>query len=956
MDRRTFIKSGLVLTAGIPLLQGCEWSSNKNVRDELFELFRNPPATSKPFVRWWWHGNKLSAGEILRELDVMKEAGIGGVEINSIAFPDGLIQLYYMKQAGIRDVDINTYAHPGGDDLGIPSLTWLSPEWVEMVKVALKGAEERGLICDIIVGSGWPFGGEFLEPEERTQVLTRGEQIVKGPARLEFRTADLLKKLASGNEFASNELYAVCLAPSAMSVFTPPKTISFDKNTPTLVVDVPEGEHVLYTLARITGRSSVNYGTPGSGGPMLNHYSRQAVEKYLNHMSDRLFPAIRGLKGFRSLFCDSMELDANWCRDFPEEFKRRKGYDVTPYLPFILSRKSATALTGEAKEEVDRVRYDFLAVRVAIMHDCFLQPYMQWCHKLGVKARVQAYGRGFHPLDASLQVDIPECETWLIPTPSKKIDFARHPAYTHVNKYVASAAHFSGKKVVSCEEVTNCDLTFNATLEWVKMTGDQSNLSGVTHSMLHGFNYSPPEAPFPGWIRFGTFFSDRNPWWPYFKSWATYKARLSAVLQETDAFADIAVMHPLADMWTLHGLQEDPSIFAHFYPEYQYRVWEAIHQNGNSCDYISEHILQQSKSKNGFLTYNTRKYHTLILLEVESVEPETAEALAAFAAVGGRLIFVGKAPHRSPGWNDHKRRSEKVRQTIADMKQRHPSKLFTVEAPGDDMIAWFRGVRQQCGLEPYLHIESPDPYVSQIRHRTADRDFLFMVNYSDDRRITQNVRFAEAGDRKPFLWDAETGEKHPYPTVKDRTLTVDLPPATSQLIVFEKATAEGEITAIAAPPDEGVELDGKWDIRLEHINGHTAVRKQTALFNMADDPQTQSFAGHVYYTLDVDDAAGSHYLDLGKVHGVSEATVNGEPLGCKWYGRHLYRLPEHIANAGRKRIEVKVTTTAGNYLKSSPNNIIVHSSTVWQPRQPAGMIGPVRLLRSDKIDKIVVSD
>ena len=40
------------------------------------------------------------------------------------------------------------------------------------------------------------------------------------------------------------------------------------------------------------------------------------------------------------------------------------------------------------------------------------------------------------------------------------------------------------------------------------MTGDQSNLSGVTHSILHGFNYSPLEVPFPGWIMYGAFLNE----------------------------------------------------------------------------------------------------------------------------------------------------------------------------------------------------------------------------------------------------------------------------------------------------------------------------------------------------------------------------------------------------------------------------------------------------------------
>ncbi|MDR1336143.1 MAG: hypothetical protein LBK22_04855, partial [Tannerella sp.] len=561
----------------------------------------------------------------------------------------------------------------------------------------------------------------------------------------------------------------------------------------------------------------------------------------------------------------------------------------------------------------------------------------------GFKSRVQAYGREFHPLEASLEVDIPECETWLwFGDGAKNNDLSKSPSYTNVNKFVASAVRLSGKKIVSCEEITNTNAVFNATLERIKMVGDQSNLSGVTHSILHGFNYSPLETPFPGWIRYGTFFNERNPWWPFFNLWATYKARLSTVFQETDYFADIAVMHPLADMWTIHGPQRDPFPGLH-YPKYQYKVWEAIHQNGNSCDYISENILQQSKFEKGFLTYNTRKYHTILLIEVESIEPETAAALAAFAASGGRLIFVGKEPHQSPGWKDHKSRDEKVRQTMETMKQAHPSKLFTVEAPGgDDLIAWFKGIQQQCGLTPYLQIESPDPFVSQIRHRTKERDFFFIVNYSLDRQITTRIRFAEAGRRKPFLWDAETGEKYPYPSGKDRQLTVELYPATSQLIVFEKASAE-EGTAIAAPPAEGLEIK-EWNIHLEHINGQKETREQTALFDLAGDPQTQSFAGYVRYTREVDDAAVRQYLDLGRVYGVSEVKVNGETLGCKWYGRHLYRLPEHLTKNGHKTIEVIVTTTVGNYLKSSPDNATGQGWTRRQPWQPVGMTGPVRLL------------
>jgi hypothetical protein len=90
--------------------------------------------------------------------------------------------------------------------------------------------------------------------------------------------------------------------------------------------------------------------------------------------------------------------------------------------------------------------------------------------------------------------------------------------------------------------------------------------------------------------------------------------------------ANIAVLHPLADLASKYGFQRDP--FPNVsYPPYVHKVWEAIHQNGNGCDYVSEQVLQNATSSNGSLTYNTRSYQTLVLIEVETMHPETAKAI-----------------------------------------------------------------------------------------------------------------------------------------------------------------------------------------------------------------------------------------------------------------------------------------------------------------------------------------
>lgn len=934
MKRRSFLKSGLILSVGFPYLQSCNFvNKTDSETNNLYSLFMDPPVTSKPFVRWWWNGNRLEESEILHQLDVMKEGGIGGVEINSIAFPGE------------------------ADPMNIPSLQWLSPEWIDMVKVALKGAEERGLICDIIVGSGWPFGGEFLDQEERTQLLTLASRKVKGKGAVRWNVKEILAEASpvihSSYPGSTKEIYSACLAPLQMDQFVPAISVPVDKSAEVLEVDVPEGEYILYALVKVTGFQAVINGAPGAAGPVLNHYNKEAVSKFLNRMSDALFPSLEGLKGFRAMFCDSMELEgSNWCADLPDEFKARKGYDLVPYLPFILYKvghmgqaiegAATTQLTGEALENIARVRYDFQTVCMDVIRDRFLIPYTEWCNKHNVLSRVQPYGREFHPLEASMQVDIPECETWLWnPDSRKDLNFIKNPASSNVNKFVASAAHYTGKRLVSCEEITNTSMAFNATLERVKVAGDQSNLSGVTHSILHGFNYSPRRAEFPGWIRYGTYFSERNTWWPYFKLWSAYKARVSTVLQNSDFYADIAVMHPLADMWTKHGTQRDPFPSLH-YPPYQYKVWEAIHQNGNSCDYISESIIQKATSQDGYLQFNDRKYHTLILLKVESMLSETAKALENFTKNGGKVIFVEAEPSKSPGMHDYQTQGELVSQTIGRMKQASPKQIFSVDAPGEDVLGWFAGIQQRCGIEPYLKIDKPNPFVSQIRHQDKDKDIFFISNLSTDDSYSLRVAFPPT-KKAAWLWDTETGEKFRLTEEPDHVLALNLPPATSKMIVYEKS-AKGEVYP-ELPVDNGSPVAlADWDIEMLHMNGSASKPETKELKDWGADPATQSFAGKIVYRNKQSKKPGYHYLDLGQVYGVSEVTINGENLGTRWYGQHKYLIPENLLQADQLDIQISITTTTGNYLKSSKENRTAQAWTGGQDWQPTGMLGPVMLL------------
>ena len=949
ISRRRFLEIGTVTTISSPfLISGCTGNQKYAEQENtLFEQFQNPPMSARPFVRWWWNGDKLTQDEILRELDLLLEAGIGGVEINPIRFPDGC------------------------DPVGYESLEWLSPEWLQMLKVTLDGAHERGIICDIIVGSGWPFGGEFLEKDEQTQLLTFETIDLEGPGQYTFQLNELLEKADPGihskNEKVYREIEGIRLVNYDMQDFDPGSELLDQVQDGEITIEVPEGKHVLYYLVKLTGFQAVINGAPGAAGPVLNHYNKTAVEKYLNRMSDGLSQVMSSMGDhFRGMFCDSLEMEgANWYDDLPEEFERRRGYALTPYLPFVLFKighmgnpvdeEYGCKFSNQVVLDLQRVRYDFYITRMELFRERFIDTFNTWCHQHDVKSRIQAYGRGYHPIEASMDIDIPECETWLRETVGKELSDTgwEGRAYSEINKFVSSGARLSGNKLVSCEEITNTSMVFNATLETIKVAGDQSNLSGVTHSILHGFNYSPPEAPFPGWVQYGTFFNERNPWWPYLRLWTDYKARLSEVFMNAEPVADIAMLHPLADMWMKFGPQRDPFPVVK-YPPYQHNVWEAIQQNGFGCDYVSEKTLQESTYSDGHMGYNSRKYSVLILLEVETILPETAIALEKFAEAGGKIIFVEKAPYRGPEFKDSNAKDAQVKETIDNILLNHTDNAGIYPRPDEELILWFKNICERFDLRPYLEISNPDRFINQNYFKHNDLDIFFISNSSANESREIKFKFDIKG-KIPLLWNAETGDRSTMPyNSPDPYLKLHFEPAESKLIVFESpnkgnsSVSEVQLPFQSPERDDSslpLEVEGSWTLNLEHVDGSIESMELPELLDFLEDPRLKTFAGVAHYSkiLEVADPGNYSTIDLGEVVGVSELRINGKSLGIRWYGDHSYNLDKSL-NAGKNELNIKVTTVLGNYLKSLEDNPVSKRWIRRQKYRSQGLTGPVRLM------------
>ena len=53
--------------------------------DQLESRFLNPPTSVKPYVWWHWMGSNFSKEGITKDLEAMKESGIGGTTIFNLS-------------------------------------------------------------------------------------------------------------------------------------------------------------------------------------------------------------------------------------------------------------------------------------------------------------------------------------------------------------------------------------------------------------------------------------------------------------------------------------------------------------------------------------------------------------------------------------------------------------------------------------------------------------------------------------------------------------------------------------------------------------------------------------------------------------------------------------------------------------------------------------------------------
>ncbi len=396
--------------------------------DELRSGFADPPTGSAPMMRWWWFGPSVDRAEIDRELAVMADAGIGGVEV-AYVYP----------------------LSPDSDEFG-------SPEFLANLRYAAEAAHALGLRFDLTLGSGWSFGGPHISAEHAARKLAwERREISPGSATIPVVS-----------RWPGDELVAAYLGAGSLQE-TP------DELSPLPVVDgsieIPAGvgpRLVLLAYAQHTGQN-VKRAALGAEGPVLDHYSAAAARSHLRHVGDRLLEAVPAhLVG--SVFCDSLEVyGSDWTPDLLAEFESRRGYDPLPDLYLLVVDGPGAA----------RLRADYHRTLSELYEDHFVAVFQQWAAGHGLPFRIQSYGTPPAMISSYRRADLFEGEGW------GWTDLTQ-------TRWASSAAHLYGRDVVSSETWTWVHSpSYRATPLDLQGEAHEHLLAGINQFIGHGWPYSP---------------------------------------------------------------------------------------------------------------------------------------------------------------------------------------------------------------------------------------------------------------------------------------------------------------------------------------------------------------------------------------------------------------------------------------------------------------------------------
>jgi hypothetical protein len=864
--------------------------------------FENPPDDARIMMRWWWFGPGVTKAEIERELRAMKAGGMGGAEVQPV-YPMAL-------------EDPAT---------GFHNIRYLSDEFLDVLRFTSEKARELGLRLDLTLGSGWPFGGPHI-PVTQAAGMLRCDRVPVPAGASSVR----MPYLENGEK-----LLAVFVARGDAKQFAPTgiRQIPISKGDwQSLGAGGGAGEPrvVLFFISSRTGQM-VKRAAVGAEGYVLDHYDRSAIENHLKNAGDRLMQAF-GANPPYAVFSDSLEVFySDWTPNLLEEFRQRRGYDLTPYLP---------ALVGDIGSQTGAVRHDWGQTLYELADDNYLRPVTEWAHQHGTRFRSQTYGMPPVTMSSNALVDLPEGEgtAW------------RRSSATRT---ASSASHLYGRPVTSTETWTYLHSpVFRATPLDMKSQADLYFLQGSNQLIGHGWPYSPPEAGEPGWRFYAAaVFDDHNPWWIVMPEVTKYLQRISFLLRQGKPVNDVALFLTTADNMAQYQAGRE-RIDGGGGGEMGSNVEAQVLDAGFNFDFIDDEAIAQVGVP----------YPVLILPNVERMPLATLRKIQAYAEAGGKVVATRRTPSLAPGLAEAERDTPQIRELARALFEAAGARgkfLKDEQSLGKELAALY---------PPDVRFSSDAASIGVVHRKVADGEIYFIVNTANTPVHTQ-AAFRVNGLRAEW-WDPFSGKRS---AAGGAAVALDLLPYESRVLVYS-ANALAPAPAPPASSDARAPVDLSSDWKVAFGNGRTAEMRE--LKSWTDDEETRFFSGLATYEKTVDlpeafvNSGGEIYLNFGAgkpaaqdrrggaaiespVREAAQVYVNGSLAGSVWKPPYEVDVTR-LLHAGANTIRVVVANLAINRLAgtSLPNyrllNVLYGERFQEQDMKnvqpvPCGMLGPVTL-------------
>ena len=894
--------------------------------EDLQAGFTSPPDDARIMMRWWWFGPTVDKSQLEREMRLMKEGGIGGFEVQPV------------------------YPLLLDESTGRKTLPFLSDEFIDALRFTAGKARELGLRFDLTLGSGWPFGGPTVK-------------IDHAAARLRFERV----KVDSGSRFAkvpaisaSERLLAVFLARVEGAAFAPDSLRELtDVNEGVVrLANIQAGSHeVLFFISSRTGMQ-VKRPAVGGEGFVLDHLNRGATDAYLKSVGDRLLEAF-GTQPPYAIFCDSLEVyNSDWSHDFLEEFKRRRGYDLKPHLP---------ALVIDVGPQTKALRRDWGMTLTELLNERFMAPMRDWSKRHGTRFRIQGYGVPAATLSTNAYADLPEGEgaQWKV---------------VRATRWASSASHIYGRPVTSSETWTWLHSpSFRATPLDVKAEADVHFLQGINQLIGHGWPYTAPGVEYPGWRFYAAgVFNERNPWWIVMPDVAKYLQRVSFMMRQGRQVNDVAVYLSNDDGWA-DMKPGNPHLIEVLRERAGADLLPAIFEAGYNLDFFDENAFKEVGSiDNGYVVLGQNRYKVVILPNVERLSIETYRKFEEFARGGGILIATRRTPSEQPGFLAKEADHQQVSGLSKQLFEGTAARGHFVADEKQDLRATL-----QRRLPPDVELSPATSDVGFVHRRTSDAEIYFIANTSN---VVQRLKatFRVQG-MKAEWWNPFDGTVEPATIEKQTdtgaTLTLDLPPYGSRLLVFSKRalTAQSNGAATESAP---IDVSSRW--RVSFGPNGVPVQMQT-LNSWTNNDATRYFSGVATYEKDIDIPAellrdnpelkldfgegaalpiqslrsGMQAWYEGPIREAAVVYVNDKRAGAVWCPPYAIDVTGML-RPGANKIRVLVANTAMNYMAghSLPDYRLLNLryGERFQPQDmdkvqaiPSGLLGPIRLIPRVKV-------